>query len=113
MTPSLEQVLADWSERAQVLRACGHPAQADTLTAFGDEVRAAQEDWLTWLWEDDAVLKSGRGRDWFRSRFAEWAARDLARKEGRRRRYRSVIVPQRVNLEAAREQGRRDGEAAA
>jgi hypothetical protein len=112
VTP-LEEVLANWAERASTLRLCGHPSQAEMVDAIVDEVRASAEDWLTWLHEDDAVLRSGRSHDWFRHRFADWAARDLARQDGRKRRYRAVVVPQRVNLEAAREQGRRDAEEAA
>jgi hypothetical protein len=113
VTTPLEQILADWAERAQTLRRCGHGAEAETLEALLSEVRVSAEDWLVWLSEDDAMLRSGKSRDWFRGRFPDWERRDLARRDGRKRRYRAVVVPQRLNLEAAREQGRRDAEAAA
>ena len=102
MTDRPEQVLANWRERAQVLRANGHKAQGDSLDAFADELRASLADYLTWLSESEAVLRSGWTVRRLRGRFAEWAEQDMAERRGRVRWYRQVILPKRPNLEAAR-----------
>jgi len=102
----LEQVLADARERAAILKHEGHPVQARSIEDFADRVASAAEDYLRWLSEDDAALRSGRSASWLRSRFAEWERQGHARRDGRRRLYRQVVVPQRANPTAAREAGR-------
>jgi hypothetical protein len=109
MGEQLEQVLADERGQAQVLRHNGHKAEAEIIERVCDRVGSAAEEYLRFLWEDDAMLRSNRARDWFRSRFAEWEAEGNARKVGNRRYYRMLIVPRRANLSAAREEGKRIG----
>jgi hypothetical protein len=48
------------------------------------------------------MLRSGRSRPFLRARFPEWEAEQMARLDGRRRRYRACIVPRRANLDAAK-----------
>lgn len=110
----LEQVLADWRERAQILRASGYVAHADSLTAFADDVAAATEDYRTFVNETDARLISGKSVEWLRGRFGEWLALDNARLVGRKREYRMIVLPRRADLAAARAAGQRAarGEAA-
>ena len=114
MTPPLEQVIADWRENAQVLRRTGHQHDGDLIDQLLDEVVSASEEFVTWLTEDDAMLRSGRARTWLRSRWPQWAAQGHAKHDERNRRlYRTVVVPQRVNLAAAREDARRTARRAA
>jgi hypothetical protein len=108
---TLEQVLADARERAQMLRIEGHPAQAASIERVCDDVAAAAEDYLNWLSESEARLRSNCSVAWLRTRFARWAESGLAEQRGRDRYYRAVIVPQRANLEAARAAGRRAAQA--
>lgn len=108
MSETLEQVLADERGAAQVLRAKGDPRGADLIDGVVDRVRAAAEDFVTWLSEGDARLRSGRSMSWLRGRFAEWAESGHARMSAKNQReYRQVVVPRRANVSAAREAGRR------
>lgn len=113
MADDLAQVLADGRERAAVLRAEGHPAQARSIEEFADRVQAAAEDYLTWLPEDQAALQSGHSVDWLRVRFAQWEAMGHAKRDGRQRKYRALIVPRRARTDLAYRAGQRAGEAAA
>jgi hypothetical protein len=85
----------------------------DTIHRICREVTDAAEDWLTFLSEPDAMLRSGHGERWLRSRFAEWAAQGHAEKRGKVRYYRACLIPQRGNPSAAHEAGRRAGREAA
>lgn len=106
MADTLEQVLADVRGEAQVLRKHGDARTADVIDQVIDRVRAAAEDYITWLEESDAELRSGHVTRWLRSRFPEWEALGHARREHGRRQYRQCVVPLRANRSAAREAGR-------
>jgi hypothetical protein len=107
---SLEEVLADERGRAQVLRSAGHDREAENLDRLLDRVRTAAVDYLDWLTEPEARLRSGKSVEWLRARFAAWAAAGHARHDAQsrgKRLYRQLIVPRRANESAAREAGRR------
>jgi hypothetical protein len=108
---TLEQVLADAREDAQALRRHGHKHDAELIEALCDKVTAAAYDFLNWLTEGEARLRSGHSVEYLRARFPAWLEQGLARWDGRKRQYRAVVVPQRGNREAAREAGRRAGAA--
>lgn len=102
----LGTVLADWLGQAAVLRARGHGREADHIEQLVGDVKASAAHYLDWLTEDEAMLRSGRGRPYLRERFPLWASEDMARIDGRRRLYRRCIVPRRANLDAARDLAR-------
>lgn len=104
-----EQVIADWREHAKVLRMRGHAHDGDMLEKCADEITESMQPLLAWISEPDALLKSGRGVEYFRSRFPEWASQalPLAELRGRQRWYRSIIVPQRAHASIARRAGLR------
>lgn len=104
---TLEQVLADAREEAAILLRNGHRGQAETLERFLDAVHAAAEDYLTWLTEPDAHLRSGHSVKALRARFPALLAQGLARLDGRRRLYRACAISQRAHVEAARRAGER------
>jgi len=104
---SLEQLLADWRGDAQVLRRRGHDREAEQMERSAEAVTRAAEDYLRWLSEDEALLRSGRSRGWLRSQFPEWERAGHTRREGRKRWYRMLVIPQRANPLAARAAGRR------
>lgn len=108
---TLEQVLADARGEAAVLRSHGHKAQADSVEKVCEAVTAAAYEYLNWLSEAEARLRSGHSTEFLRARFARWLEQGLARWDGKRRQYRAVVIPQRANREAAREAGRRAGAA--
>ena len=90
----LEQVLADLREEATILRANGHAAQAATLLRAVQQVADACPDYLRWLSEAEAVLRSGKSAAWLRARYPEWEQMGHARAPRRGvREYRAVIIP--------------------
>lgn len=109
MIGTLDQILADWRGDAAVLRRHGNEHDAELIEKLCHQVSRAAEDYLQWLSEEDAMLQSGHGGEWFRGRFAGWERDGHARRIGRKRYYRQVVVPRRANPEAAREAGRQAG----
>jgi hypothetical protein len=106
-----EQVLADERESANVLRRKGHRHDAELIEGVCDRFAASIVDYLNWLTEGEAKLRSGHSAEYLRARFPQWLEQGLARWDGKKRQYRAVVVPQRGNREAAREAGRRAGAA--
>lgn len=104
----LEDVLADWRGQAAVLRANGHPSQAQSIEDVCDSVASCMVDYLMILTEEEACSRSGRGTEFLRTRFPAWEASGMAFRVGRHRRYRAAAVPVRPNLDAARAEARRD-----
>lgn len=106
-TLELAQVIADAREQAQVLRAAGHEGQARYVEQLLDRVKGASEDYLTWLSESDAIVKSGLAERTLRHRFRELLDCGLARYgDGRKREYRACAIPPRPDIAAARARGR-------
>jgi hypothetical protein len=108
---SLEEVLANAREDAQALRRHGHRHDAELIEALCDKVKEAAFEFLNWLTEGEAKLRSGHSTEYLRARFPMWLEQGLARWDGKKRQYRAVCIPQRGNREAAREAGRRAGAA--
>jgi hypothetical protein len=106
---TLEQVLADAREEANVLRVHSHRAQAESIDKVCAAVATMMADYLTWLNEADAELYTGLKTPALRARFASLQQRGLAKwdHERRQRMYRRVALEHRGNNEAAREAGRR------
>lgn len=104
-----ETVLADWRSHARILEARGHAHDATILRQCATEIAPAIACLTTWMSEADAMLQSGRGPDYFRHRFTEWASAPLplAEMRGKRRWYRAVVVPQRKHASAAKLAGLR------
>ena len=107
MAKPLETVLADWREKASVLRGVKHTHDAELIDAICDEVARSAEDYLRFVSEPDAMLRSGKSADWLRARFSEWEQQGHAEMRKRVRYYRAVVVPRRPDLEAARAMGRK------
>lgn len=113
MSETLEQAITDERGDAAVLRRRGHGKEADLIERLCDRFAAAAEDYITFISEADAQLRSGNSKDWFRNRFVAWEREGLARwnPHGRRQRqYRRCIVPQRTNLEAVKADASRTAE---
>jgi hypothetical protein len=99
--------LADERGQAAVLRHNGHVHDAELLERVCARVAQAARDYLLWLGEPDAALWSGKSAAWLRSRFEEWREHGNAEMRGRVRHYRAICLPRRLDLDAAREAGRR------
>lgn len=103
--PDLAQVLVAWRSDAGVLKRHKQHALAAQLEQCAEAVERAAADWLTWLSESDAMIRSGKTREWLRAKFSEWQRDGHARVTGRDRQYRRVIVPVKRTLSHAREAG--------
>jgi hypothetical protein len=105
-TPSIDIRLADWRERAAVLRHTGHPHDAELIEKICDEFGDSLVEYMTYVNEDDAMRRSSKARRWLRQRFAEWSRAGHAKLDDRGRRlYRLCVLPVRPNLSAARDAG--------
>lgn len=102
----LSQVLADAREEAAVLRANAAGFSVARVEQLLDDVQSAAEEWLTWLSEGDAVMRSGYSVDWLRGRFEAMRRDGHARMQGRARQYRACAVPRRANTATAAARGR-------
>lgn len=102
----LGDVLADLREEAAILRANGHGPQAATLERACERVQDACPDYLRWLTEGEAALRSGRAERWLSARFPEWEAMGHAKLVKRTRYYRAIIVPAAPLTAIERDKGR-------
>lgn len=103
----LAVTLADFREEAAVLRRNGHTLQADTIERVCAAVADAAHEYLTWIPEQEAQLRSGFGPDYFRARRKQWQEDGLAEPRGRAWYYCRLIVPRRKLDSIVRAEGRR------
>lgn len=105
----LEVVLATAHEEAEILKRNGHVAEAEARRRLLADIESSAVDYLKWLTESEAALRSGKSPAWFRQRFPQWLAQNLARHDELKpkvRMYRQCVVPMKANVEAAREEAR-------
>lgn len=103
----LQTVITRWQEDAAVLRRNGETRLADALDRCAAEASGAAEEWLTWLTEADATLRSGYGAAYFRARREEWRRQGHARQVARFKwEFRAAVIPRRANVMRAAEEGR-------
>lgn len=107
MSRALEQALANWLGEAAVLRRRGHEHDAMLIEALIRDVKDAGEEYLVWLSEGEAMLRSNHAEPWLRRRFNGWVAQGFARQMGPHRQYLQAIIPPAGNVDAARAAGRR------
>lgn len=102
----LAQVLADAREEATILDANGAAFSVQRVRDLLTAVEASAEEWLTWLSEGDAAMRTGYSVAWLRARFDAWARDGHARLAGRARQYRACVLPRRANTAMAAARGR-------
>ena len=106
-TRDLNQILADAREEAKITARMGNTQQANYLNDLLDRINESAEDFLTWLSEENALLKSGLSERTLRRRFRELHECGLARYNLKHEReYRSIAVPSRPEVEQAKELAR-------
>ena len=103
----LETILREGEVEVAVLRKNGHLGQADSVERLARAVKDAAADYLEWLPEGAAMLRSGRGLDFFKSRRPVWAEDGLAEQRGRTWWYRRVCVERRKSPSVTRAEARR------
>jgi hypothetical protein len=91
---TLEDVMAAWRADAATLKRLGHAHEADLIERVLKDVEAAAEEYMTWLTESDARLRSGKSERWIRQLWRQLKPLGHAHtdREGRRR-LRMLMVP--------------------
>lgn len=102
----LGQVLIDRREEVAMLARAGASVQSDYLDALLDEIKAAAKEYVTWLCESDAMLKSGLSERTLRRRFREMLDCGTARWGKTGREFLACCIPYRPDVDAARARGR-------
>jgi hypothetical protein len=97
---TLEELLADWREKATDARRLGHEDQARAIEAVCDDVARVGEPLIRWLSEDKATLYTRRSTRWLRERFRGWERQGAARLVHGRRFYLQIVLPVPIDLEA-------------
>lgn len=106
---NLEGVLAHWTGLSLALHETGHTRDAELIKKLCSEVASATEEYRRWLSEAEAVLRSGRTRNWLRGQFSIWESSGHARRDGKQRLYRMIVIPTRGAAQTCFEEGRRAG----
>lgn len=107
--PDLSQLLIDKREEVAMLARAHASVQPEYLTELLDEFKAASEDFITWLSESDAMLKSGLSERTLRRRFREMLECGTARWGKTGREFLSKCIPPRPDVAAAHARGRGEG----
>jgi hypothetical protein len=110
MTETPEEVLASIREDAAVARRLGHEHDAKLLEQTAARFASSIDEYLTWISEADARIRSAHAPAWFRARFPEWERQGLARwnpKRPRERQYRAIAVPIAPDADSVRADARR------
>ena len=90
-----------------MLRRSGNAGQAEYVEALCDRTAEAAADYIRWLSESDAMLKSGLSSRTLQRRFRNLLECGLARHGAHgEREYRACAIPFRANIAAARARGR-------
>lgn len=110
MTTDLAELLTAYRADAAVLKRHGDKRIADAIVSICDGVEGASAEWLTFLNETDAVIRSGRSVRWLRQRFAELEREGNARLVNGQHQYRACMIPRRARVLAAAERGRQAAE---
>lgn len=107
MAETLEQVLADMRGDAAVLRRHGDERVAVSLERFATRAAAAADEFLTFIPETDAQLRSGHAVSWLRALYRELEPGGHAVTRSGVRYYRALLVPRRVDRAALRARAQR------
>lgn len=92
----LASILGTMDEDAAVFSRNGDVHRAAALRARATEIREATAEFLTWLSEDEAMLRCGETRGRVHSLAVRHLASGHARRIGKKFQLRACIVPRRV-----------------
>lgn len=90
---TLDEALTIARQDAVVMAKYGGTYKPEAVAAMLDAIARAAAPFLLWLSESDAMLRSGRSAEYYRSRFARWEQEGVARKVAGKRQYLAVLVP--------------------
>lgn len=106
---TLEQVLTEGRGELPLLRKRGQTVVADALEEYIERIANAAREFLTFISERDAMLRSDHTVAWLRARYPEWERLGHARRNPKNpseRQYRRMIIPLAAQTEAARANAR-------
>lgn len=96
---TLEEVLANWREKADDADRLGNAEQARAIRAVVEDVARAGERVMRFLPEDRARLYCRKSVRWLRAHFHTWEAQGAARRDGRGVRcYLQIVLPVPLDL---------------
>jgi AraC-like DNA-binding protein len=101
------EVLGDERGMAAVLEHNGHDHDAKLIRRICDRFAEAAHEYLNFMSEPEAQLRTGKSERQLRRLFVELEARGHAKRINGKRYFREVMLEPRANLSAAREAGRR------
>jgi hypothetical protein len=110
MKETLEEVLEDERRQAKVLADNGHENDANLIRRVCDRAESAAAEYVNFMSEPEAILRTGKSERQLRRLYAELEPRGHAKKIGAMRYYRECILEPRKDLSAARKAGRRAAE---
>lgn len=96
---NIEDILDRYKNEAAILERRGHTNEAHLITSICQDVITVLDEYITWLSESTAQLRSGHGVPWLRDKFPAWEAAGHARMRAGKREYRLIIIPQRRHAE--------------
>jgi hypothetical protein len=108
--PDLAQVLTDARGDLAVLRKHGATVPVDRVAELIEGVAEAAYPFVTFISETEAIVRSDHRAPWFRQRFEDWKRQGYARynpRHAKEREYLLAVVPLRHDVEAVREDARR------
>lgn len=105
LTMDLSQLITDKREEVAMLERAHASVQPEYLTDLLDQFKAASEDFITWLSESDAMLKSGLSERTLRRRYREMLDCGTARWGKTGREYMAKCIPNDPDVIAARARG--------
>lgn len=104
----LKDMFADAEEEAAMLDANEAKFSPSRVREMLREFRAASDDYITWITEREAMIRSGHKEPWFRKQFQIWQQMKHAKVNDRgQRMYRRLIVPLRRDEGASVAEARR------
>jgi hypothetical protein len=112
MTPDLAQIIAEAAEEAALLERNGAGFSVGRVRELLAQIGQAAEEYMTWLSEGDAAIRSGFSMTWLRGRFDSLQRDGHAKLVGKARQYRACAIPRRANTALASARGREAARAA-
>lgn len=111
----LAHILAKRLDEAEVLERHGGAFSVQQIREFIAEIQTAGPEFITWLSEKEAMIRSGWSKPRLMTQFAQWEEQGYARKNPERpkeRQYLAVVVPVRQDASDVEDDAARAARAA-
>lgn len=102
----LATAIADMRAESDTLARAHASVPPERLREWAHLIERAAEDYLTFISEGEASIRSGRSEATIRSRYDALAREGHARTVSGRRQYREMMIPRRAQIDEAAQRGR-------